>query len=66
MLALLIFPACALLWVMLNAWFDLVEDQPPGCDAAAPPRSDHPARAQADAVSAPAPAAALGAEPARL
>lgn len=65
MLALLLFPVCALLWVMLNAWFDLVEDQPPGCDAAVPPRADRPDRLSGEAA-APAPVGALAPGSAQL
>ncbi|ETD82008.1 hypothetical protein ACTTAF_10400 [Rhodobacter capsulatus] len=42
MWALLIFPVCAILWMVLNARLGLVQDQPPQYDeeASVPPASD--------------------------
>jgi hypothetical protein len=31
MTALLIFPCCAILWLLIGDWLGLVEDQPEGC-----------------------------------
>lgn len=47
MSALLIFPVCAILWMVLNARLGLVRDQPPQYDAeaAAPPAPDPDAEA---------------------
>ncbi len=47
MSALLIFPVCAILWMVLNARLGLVRDQPPQYDAeaVAPPAPDPDAEA---------------------
>lgn len=39
MLALLVFPLCAILWMLVNARLGLVEDQPPMVEAPASPRT---------------------------